>query len=50
MITTDWTRSLATVQILNTPEWFLKIIRLVQHPGQHLTTELEEKWEAEIKF
>lgn len=48
MITTDWTRSLATVWILNTPEWFLKIIRLVQHPGQHLTTELVEKWEAEI--
>lgn len=26
----------------------MKIIRLVQHPGQHLTTELVEKWEAEI--
>lgn len=43
MITTDWTRSLATVRILNTPERFLKIIRLVQHPGQHLTTELMQK-------
>lgn len=48
MITTDWTQSLAIMRILNIPEWFLKIIRLVQHPGQHLTTELVEKWEAEI--
>lgn len=48
MITTDWTRSLVNVRILNTTEWFLKIIRLVQHPGQHLTTELMQKWEAKI--
>lgn len=43
MIMTDWTPSLATVWILNTPERFLKIIRLVQDPGQDLTTGLVEK-------
>lgn len=46
MITTDWIRSLVTMRILNTPEWFLKIFRFVQYRAQHLTPSLE-KWEGE---